>query len=150
MSRRKASPRRKEALRKGFASGLELDIAEQLDEAGEAYDYEKEALEIWLEVPKNQRIKCKGCEGRELVKNAKYTPDFFLKSGIIIESKGRFTAVDRRKALAVKQQHPELDYRMLFQFNNPLTKGGKNRYSDWCIKHDIKYAVGKVPEEWLS
>ena len=36
-----------------------------------------------------------------------YTPDFVLHNGIIIETKGRFTAADRRKHLAIKKQHPD-------------------------------------------
>jgi hypothetical protein len=39
-----------------------------------------------------------------------YTPDFELDNGIFIETKGIFDNEDRRKHLAIKEQHPELDY----------------------------------------
>ena len=39
-----------------------------------------------------------------------YTPDFVLNNGIIIETKGRFMAADRRKHIAIKKQHPKLRY----------------------------------------
>jgi len=41
-----------------------------------------------------------------------YTPDFELDNGIFIETKGIFDNEDRRKHLAIKEQHPELDIRL--------------------------------------
>ena len=49
-----------------------------------------------------------------------YTPDFILDNGIIIETKGMFNALDRRKHKAIKKQHPKLDIR--FIFSNSKTK----------------------------
>ena len=42
-----------------------------------------------------------------------YTPDFVLPNGIIIESKGRFVAADRRKHVEIKKQHPKLDLSLI-------------------------------------
>ena len=39
----------------------------------------------------------------------KYTPDFVLPNGIIIETKGVWDAEDRKKHLLIREQHPELD-----------------------------------------
>jgi hypothetical protein len=86
----------------------------------------------------------------EPAKSKRYTPDFVLEGGIIIEAKGRFTAYDRAKHLLLKAQHPELDIRLVFQYDNKLSSKSKTRYSDWCNKHDIKYAIREVPEEWLA
>ena len=36
-----------------------------------------------------------------------YTPDFVLDNGIIVETKGIFDSEDRRKHIAVREQHPE-------------------------------------------
>ena len=79
-----------------------------------------------------------------------YKPDFLLPNGIIVEIKGRFTAVDRAKHLAIKKQQPELDIRFVFAYDNKLFKASSTRYSVWCDKHGFKYAFKKVPEEWLK
>ena len=84
-------------------------------------------------------------------RNKTYTPDFELPNGIIIETKGRFTAADRFKHLSVKEQHPELDIR--FVFSNPqakLSKGAKSTYAQWCDKHGFLYAKETIPLEWIK
>lgn len=84
-------------------------------------------------------------------KTSIYVPDFILiKSGIIIEFKGRFRAEDRAKHLLIKEQHPEYDIRFVFLFDNKLNKSSHTRYSDWCVKHGFQYAVGMIPKEWLE
>ena len=83
----------------------------------------------------------------------RYTPDFILPNGIIVECKGAFTAPQRKKMAAVVEQNPDADIRMLFMRNNSITKTSKTRYSDWCEKRGIVYHVsanGTVPEEWLT
>jgi len=80
-----------------------------------------------------------------------YKPDWKIgKANYVIETKGIFDQEDRRKHLAIKKQHPELDIRFVFYADNKLYKGAKSRYSDWCKKHGFKYSVGLgIPEEWL-
>lgn len=117
----------------GYRSGLESSIQEQLLELNIPVKYEQVKIE-W-----------------EDLMYRTYTPDFILPNGIIVESKGRFTAEDRRKHLAVKAQHPELDIR--FVFTNPkskLAKGAKTTYGHWCDKHGYKYAAKLIPNEWLK
>jgi len=81
----------------------------------------------------------------------KYTPDFLLDNGIIIETKGRFVASDRRKHLEIKRQHPELDIRFVFTNSNAkLYKGSKSNYEQWCNKHNFKSAHRVIPMEWLK
>jgi hypothetical protein len=80
-----------------------------------------------------------------------YTPDIALPNGIIVETKGRFTAADRQKHLYVKQQHPELDIRFVFSNSKTkIRKGSKTSYADWCNKNGFLYAEKLVPKEWLS
>lgn len=80
-----------------------------------------------------------------------YTPDFVLSNGIIIETKGRFTTYDRKKHLLVKDQHPDLDIRFVFQrANQPLYRGSPTTYGDWANKHGFKYSDKIVPEQWLK
>lgn len=81
-----------------------------------------------------------------------YVPDFKLSNGIVIECKGNFTAEDRRKMLAIKRQHPELDVKLLFMRNNKLSKDSKLRYSDWAEKHGFDWHVseeGSIPMRWM-
>jgi len=81
----------------------------------------------------------------------KYTPDFLLPNGIIIETKGRFTPADRMKHLAIQKQHPNLDIRFVFSNSkSKLRKGAKTTYADWCDKNGFLYADKDVPQEWLD
>lgn len=84
-------------------------------------------------------------------KSSRYTPDFVLPNKIIIESKGRFLTADRQKHLLIKQQHPQLDIRFVFQRSaNPIAKGSKTTYAAWCLKHGFLFADKRIPEEWLK
>src|SRR5690554_3445726 len=51
-----------------------------------------------------------------------YTPDFFIgvpgSHSFYVEVKGWFKYEDKRKMLAVKQQNPGVDIRMVFRDNN--------------------------------
>ena len=80
-----------------------------------------------------------------------YTPDFVLDNGIIIETKGLFDNDDRRKHVAIKEQHPELDIRFVFSnANAKLYKGAKSRYFEWCEKNGFLWANRVIPQEWLT
>ncbi|GAB5503473.1 hypothetical protein [Pyruvatibacter sp.] len=71
-----------------------------------------------------------------------YKPDWPLPNGIIVETKGRFTAADRTKHQLVKRAHPHLDIRFIF-YNNPevtkLSKNSRTTVADWCRKNDIPF-----------
>lgn len=81
----------------------------------------------------------------------KYTPDFVLPNGIIIETKGVWDAEDRKKHLLIKEQHPELDIRFIFnRSKSPIYKGSKTTYASFCEKYGFLYADKKIPEEWFK
>ena len=62
-----------------------------------------------------------------------------------------FTAADRKKHLAIKKQHPQLDIRFVFENSNRrLRKGAKTRYYQWCNRYDFDYYDRIIPEEWLK
>mgnify|MGYP003525181812 FL=1 len=70
-----------------------------------------------------------------------------------IESKGKFTAQDRKKMVLVKEQNPEADIRLLFMRDNYLTTQKKSKYSTWAIRNDFTFAVsysGHVPDSWIE
>ena len=111
-------------------SGLEERVAKYFDLANVPYLYEAQKFAY--------------------VTESKYTPDFFLNE-LIIECKGFFKPSDRRKMLAVKAQHPQLDIRFIFQRNNTLTKNSKTTYGDWCTKHGFPYCIfPNIPPTWLK
>lgn len=121
------------AIKHGYRSGLEDRISEQLKSLSVPFEYEK--LKIKYEVNEVRT----------------YTPDFKLPNGIIVESKGRFVAADRKKHLLVRVQNPFLDIRFVFSNSKAkISKGSKTTYADWCDKHGFLYADKLIPEEWIS
>lgn len=117
----------------GFRSGLEEKIAADLTAKGIPFTYEN------LKVPFVKPPK-----------PSKYSPDFELPNGIIIESKGRFITEDRQKQLMVKDQHPDLDIRFVFSNSKSrISKRSPTSYADWCAKNGFQYADKTIPEEWL-
>lgn len=121
------------ALKNGYRSGLEHKLSVYLKELKYKFTYESLKIE-WQDLAYRT-----------------YTPDFILKNGIIIETKGRFIAADRRKHLAIKKQHPSLDIRFVFENSrNKLRKGAKSTYAQWCLKHDFRYYDRIIPEDWLK
>tara|TARA_R110000803_G_scaffold35405_1_gene76555 strand:- start:300 stop:656 length:357 start_codon:yes stop_codon:yes gene_type:complete len=82
----------------------------------------------------------------------KYTPDFQLPNGIIVEAKGRFrTAEERTKMICVRDQNPHLDIRFLFmKADVKLYKGSKSDHGEWATKNGFKWAEGdKIPYAWI-
>lgn len=132
--KKKSSPKAR-ALKYGYRSGLEEEVAVQLkDELG--YEIPFETLTIHFEQPAKMR---------------RYTPDFLLPNGIIIETKGRLTVKARKKHLWIQEQYPELDLRFVFSNpNSKIYKGSKTSYGDWCEKYGFKYAKKKVPQAWID
>lgn len=127
-------PKRQAGLKHGYRSGLEEKVAEQLRKAGIPVEYE--SIKIPYVTPATPH---------------KYTPDFPLPNGIIIETKGRFVPEDRDKHKKVKEQHPHLDIRFVFtNSKSPIYKGSKTTYALWCTKNGFQYADKLIPDEWLK
>jgi hypothetical protein len=124
---------RRDAIKHGYRSGLEHKLSIYLKEHKFKFAYESIKIE-W-----------------EDLLYRTYTPDFILDNGIIIETKGRFLASDRRKHLAIQKQHPKLDIRFVFTNSRvKLYKGSKTTYAQWCIKHKFRYYDRIIPEDWLK
>jgi hypothetical protein len=135
-ARKKYAPKTQEevGLRHGFRSGLEELNARHLEAHGEKVSFE--TLKIPYTVPETRRT---------------YTPDFPLKNGIIVETKGKLEPKDRAKHLFIKLQHPDLDIRFVFQRpHDKIVKGSKTTYAMWAEKHGFKWAVRVVPVEWMK
>tara|TARA_R100000541_G_scaffold9848_2_gene17666 strand:+ start:801 stop:1253 length:453 start_codon:yes stop_codon:yes gene_type:complete len=124
---------RRDAIKNGYRSGLEHKLSIFLDKLNYLYEYESMKIE-WEDLTYRT-----------------YTPDFILKNGIIIETKGRFLTADRKKHLCIKKQHPKLDIRFVFtNSKNKLSKGAKSNYAQWCIKYGFRYYDRIIPEDWLK
>jgi len=113
-----------------YRSGLEERLGKYLDKQAIPYLYEVEKFDY--------------------ITKSRYTPDFFLLNGVVIETKGFFKPRERSKHLAVKAAHPELDLRFVFQRNNKLSSKSKTTYGDWCDKHGFKWCIfPDIPTDWF-
>jgi hypothetical protein len=133
MTRKKLGPRQR-AIAKGYRSGLEEKVGEQLKKLKVNAEYE--SFKIPYIVP---------------VINRTYTPDYLLPNGIVLELKGLFVLEDRKKHLLIKEQYPNLDIRFVFSNSRTkLRKGAKSNYGEWCKKHGFIYADKEVPHSWVK
>lgn len=124
----------KNGIKHGYRSGLEKKILADVEDHAITPNYEATRLEYVI--PETRHT---------------YTPDFHLSPHILIETKGRWTVDDRLKMLYLVEQHPELDFRMVFQnANQKIKKGSKTSYADYCEKHNIKWANKVIPDEWYD
>ena len=125
------------ALVRGYRSGLEDKISEQIRKAD---------LDVYYETDK--------IKFTHPPRQSTYTPDFKLpKIGgfFYVETKGRFVTADRQKHLLIKEQHPELDIRFVFSNqNSKIYKGSKTTYADFCKANGFKFAHRFIPEDWLN
>jgi Phage endonuclease I len=132
-----------------YRSGLEQKVAEQLKAAGIEAEYE--TYTIPYSVP---------------AREAKYKPDF-TANGIILEAKGHFggkgfrgrnfnmtanSAKERQKFALLKEQHPELDIRFVFErASAPIYKGSPTTHGKWATDHGFPWSdKGRVPPEWIE
>lgn len=79
-----------------------------------------------------------------------YSPDFVLDNGIIIEGKGLLDREAKRKMIAVKRAHPDLDIRFVFQNADKKVPGTKQTHGEWAARNGFPYADGEIPEDWLK
>lgn len=131
---RKPYPTIRTHLRAAYRSGLEKAVALALSTAQVPFEFET------VKVPYLQPEK-----------HRRYTPDFILENGVVVETKGLFAQEDRQKHLWVKEQHPNLDIRFVFSSpSSRLKKGSPTTYAMWCDKHGFKWAKRSIPESWLT
>jgi|TARA_R110000764_G_scaffold55062_1_gene120260 hypothetical protein len=113
-----------------FRSGLERNLAADLDKKCTDYTYEQERIPYFVE--------------------RKYVADFILPNGIIVEAKGWFKSADQRKMRNLKEQHPDREFRFVFQRLNSKVQGSTMTCADWCEKYGFLYAETFVPKEWVN
>ncbi len=117
----------------GYRSGLEDTVAAQIKAAGLPVKYE----EITFSYVKPLRP-------------SRYTADFILPNGIVVETKGRFETSDRQKHKWIKEQHPLLDIRFVFSRSKTrISKTSKTTYGMWCDQYGFQYADKLIPNSWF-
>lgn len=130
-----------------FRSGYERELAKQMPPGTK---FESETIE-WHDYPVGH--KCDDCGSKRVYKVRKYTPDFVLPDGRLLETKGNFTTENRKKHRQIKKQHPDLPLVMIFMSDNKISPKSNTRYSEWCEKYGIDYLVikkgGSFPPGWL-
>lgn len=137
-AKRTISEIRRNALKSGYRSGLEVTLAQQIEEAGLPVEYETEKIAfVWPQ------------------RSATYTPDFKLPSKdggfFFVEGKGIWSVDDRHKHLLIKDQCPDVEVRFVFSNANArLYKGSPTTYAQWCEEHGFQYAHKTIPDTWLK
>lgn len=73
-----------------------------------------------------------------------YTVDWTLINGLLIETKGYLSDyAERRKYVLLKEQHPDLDLRFVFDNPNKLCGGTKMTHATWATKYGFKFCSMK-------
>lgn len=118
----------------GYRSGLERALGDQLTELEVPFEYET------LTVPYVQPAK-----------DRRYSPDFILPNGIVIEAKGRLTTKNRQKHKFIRDSWPDLDIRFVFSSSNrTISKRSSTTYGMWCERYGFPYADKTIPLEWIE
>lgn len=126
------------ALKHGFKSGLEDGLSDFLTTNGKKFGYETEKIKF-----------------TQPAMNRTYTPDFVITKTngetVYLETKGRWTKIDRERFDWIFDQHPGIDIRFVFQTPNAkLYKGSKTTYAQYCDKKGWKWSKKVIPDEWLD
>jgi len=70
----------------------------------------------------------------------KYTVDWTLLNGVLIETKGYLSDhQERSKYVFLKQQYPDIDLRFVFDNVNKLCGGTKYSHGTWATKHGFTF-----------
>ena len=134
-----------------YQSKYEYEIAQDLLKRGIAFEYEPKQIPYIYPVRKGT---CNDCGSVNVGRLAIYTPDFWLPElELWVEAKGRWDGSGRTKILAVLETSEVIhrdNFKMLFMYDNWITKKHKLTYTGWCQKHQILSDVGNtLPKDWL-
>lgn len=133
-----------------FKSGLELLIADQLQEAGVKWEYETVGID-YLDTKRNSV--CNDCGSSDVSIKRTYWPDFILekKAGgfMYLEGKGKWDQAGRSKMTKIKKS-TDIDVRMVFESDNWLNSNHKTRYSDFAAQKGMPWSIKVIPPRWLE
>ena len=126
-------PRPKRHNPSGYRSGLEVKFQAACVAKGWTLGYEQDKVKYVIPAS-----------------NHTYTPDFTVTKNVYIETKGLWTGADRKKAVLLKQQHPEISILYVFQRNQGLSKKSKTTYLDWCVKNGLDACTFADTPHWTE
>ena len=148
-----------------FKSELEAKTAKQLNDDCVTYIYE--GFRLNYTKPETDHyykadfpVKKSAALLSELEKIDLLPEDYRYLDYVFLECKGGpnprqhnpgLDVATRKKMLLVKDQHPGIDIR--FVFENPdlkLRKGSKRTYASWAEEHGFKWCGPKIPKEWFK
>lgn len=115
-------------------SGLEARGLKTLNKLQIDYEYEPKHRKLTWEKPSTLH---------------KYLPDVMI-GNTCIELKGYWDTNSRLKMKLLVEQHPEIEFIMVFQKDQPIRKGSKTKYSDYCNKLGIKWILEDNFEQFLK
>jgi hypothetical protein len=88
-------------------------------------DYEYEVTKIPYTIPESKHI---------------YTEDWTFLNGLLLETNGYLSDhKERYNYVLLKEQHPDLDLRFVFDNPNKLCGGTKMTHSAWAQKYGFKW-----------
>ena len=126
-------PKPKRHLSAGYRSGLESRFQAACEEKGWKFPYEQDKIKYVIPAS-----------------NHTYTPDFTVTNNVYIETKGLWTSVDRKKAILIKQQHPEVNILYVLYRNQKLSKKSSTTYLDWAAKNGLDCCAFSNNEHWTQ
>ena len=133
MYERSVMPRPKRHNPAGYRSGLEVKFQTACEAKGWNLAYEADKIKYVIPAS-----------------NHTYTPDFTVTNNVYIETKGLWTGADRKKAVLIKQQHPEVTILYVLQRNQGLSKKSKTTYLDWADKNGLDACVFSDTPHWTD
>ena len=81
-------------------------------------------------------------------KNHRYTPDFKINDKCFIETKGLWTTADRKKALLIKEQFPDVKILYVLYRNNKIFRTSSTTYIDWAESKGLKACLFSETGTW--
>jgi hypothetical protein len=120
-----------------YRSKFEAAVAADLRNRGVKFEYEGER--IFYAIP------------------ATYVTDFTIPATesitgepIYVETKGYLDPPSKRKLIAVRNDNPGMDLRLLLQKGKRKRSGKLTKEAEWCNRNNFKWAEGRVPDAWLK
>lgn len=116
-----------------YKSGLEAKFQEQTKALG--YDLPYEIDRIKYTIPASKHT---------------YTPDFTIKENVYVETKGLWTGTDRKKAMLIKEQHPQIHILYVFYRDQKLSKKSLTTYLAWANKNGLEACTFADKPTWID
>ena len=121
--------------RSGLETRFQAAVKQRGFELGFDWDLEYETDKIKYIVPESKHT---------------YTPDFTVTKNVYIETKGLWTGADRKKAVLIKEQHPNVTILYVLQRNQGLSKKSKTTYLDWAAKNGLDACIFADKDHWIN